>query len=192
MYPQHGQPGMPYPPPPQQQGMSTGAKVALWGCGGCGGLALLAVTAVGFMAIVVPSSDRNDRDSSDVAEADDQSDEDDEDGSEEETDPVLAFLDDQAEAIDDLLDTPEGDVTLEDVEDVIAIEDEYTEEHAGGDDAEWMATVDEHAEAETAWLAEDCVWGYEWVLSEPDTAPRPEANVRDDCVEAVYLVDEIT
>ena len=48
------------------------------------------------------------------------------------------------------------------------------------------------AEADTAWLAEDCVWGYEWVLSEPDTAPRPEADVRDDCVEAVELVEEIT
>ena len=154
MHPQHGQPGMPYPPPPQQQGMSTGAKVALWGCGGCGGLA-----------------------------------EEDEEG---ETDSVIAFLDEQAEAIDALLDTPEGEVALEDVEDVIAIEDEYVEEHAGGDDAEWMATVDEHAEAETAWLAEDCVWGYEWVLSEPDTAPAPESDVRDDCVEAVELVDEIT
>lgn len=44
------------PQPPPQQGMSTGAKIALFGCGGCGGVLFLFIVSVILLGIVATSS----------------------------------------------------------------------------------------------------------------------------------------
>src|SRR5690606_24244096 len=45
------------PSQPPRQGMSTGAKVTLFGCGGCATLLVVLFVAVGCLALVAPSSE---------------------------------------------------------------------------------------------------------------------------------------
>src|SRR5690606_9317186 len=56
-----GNDASPYQPPqpPPQQGMSTGAKIALFGCGGCGGVLFLFIVSVILLGIVASSSSSN-------------------------------------------------------------------------------------------------------------------------------------
>lgn len=189
MHPQYGH-GPPYPHQPPRTGMSTGARAALWGCGGCGGLVILAVMAVGCVAVLAPSTDQDRTERPDVAEVDEVEEDAEEETSEE--DLVLAFIGEQADAVTVLLDIPEGEVTLADVGEAIAVEQDYADQYTDGNVTEWLAVVDEHAAHETAWAVEDCVWGYEWFLDDPAAAPQDEHSVRDDCAEAVELVDTIT
>src|SRR5690554_885426 len=53
MHPPYQQP----PSQPPRQGMSTGAKVTLVGCGGCATLLVVLFVAVGCLALVAPSSE---------------------------------------------------------------------------------------------------------------------------------------
>lgn len=53
MHPPYQQP----PSQPPRQGMSTGAKVTLFGCGGCATLLVVLFVAVGCLALVAPSSE---------------------------------------------------------------------------------------------------------------------------------------
>src|SRR5690554_6319227 len=53
MHPPYQQP----PSQPPRQGMSTGAKVTLVGCGGCATLLVVLFVAVGCLALVGPSSE---------------------------------------------------------------------------------------------------------------------------------------
>src|SRR5690606_41685010 len=53
MHPPYQQP----PSQPPRQGMSTGAKVTLFGCGGCATLLVVLFVAGGCLALVAPSSE---------------------------------------------------------------------------------------------------------------------------------------
>ncbi|QVQ51744.1 hypothetical protein J4H86_23730 [Spiractinospora alimapuensis] len=106
-------------------------------------------------------------------------------------DPVLSYLDEQAAAIDSLLGIPEGDVTLADVESALSNEVQYIDLYTNGDDAKWFATVDDHPQFTAAWEVEDCLWGYQALVADPDHNAANELAVRADCAETIDLVRSI-
>lgn len=170
-------PGMPLAPKPPKRPVSPKTwGVLRRGCG-CGLLAGVGLALVTGAALLVPAVEPSQTDGAD--------------GVETRRDPVVTYLDEQAAVIDSLLGTPEGDVTLTDVEGALTKEVQYIDRYTNGDDAQWFSAVDNHPHITAAWEVEDCLRGYEALLSTPDRDVASELAVRADCAETIDLVDSI-